>query len=116
MNNIKIKNSFKMVTLCSTAIFLLSCKPIGGQKGVITIENHSPNAVSDVTANYVSSKRADFIGHIQAAGTLHYKIKYSDAENAINISYLDDEQKRRTILAVPYAAKYDKRHYKVQIK
>lgn len=110
-----IKNIFKTLTLCSSAVLLFSCKPMAGQKGVITIENNSPHAVSNVTATYVSSKKADLIGHLQAADTIHYKIKYSDAEDSINISYLDSEQKLHTLLAAPYAAKYDKRHYKVQI-
>ena len=94
----------------------MSCTSIEEKTGVITIHNNSPDTVTDVTAKYTSSKKKDVIGKLDAAGTFRYDIVYGASEDSINITYLDATQKTHTILAVPYAASYDKQHYTVTIQ
>lgn len=98
------------------SISLLECTPIDERKGIITIHNNSPDTVSNVTAKYASSKKEDFIGKLDAAGTYYYEIEYADSEDSIRISYLDKDQKTHTLVAAPYAASYDKHHYTVRIE
>ncbi|MGP5435121.1 hypothetical protein [Psychrobacter alimentarius] len=85
------------------------------EKGIIIINNDSDYLLSDVKAKYTSAKRVDALGNLPAHTSYTYKIHYTDSEDSVSIHYTDHEQRTRSVTAVPYAGKYDKQRYVVNI-
>ena len=85
------------------------------EKGIIIINNDSDYLLSDVKVKYTSAKRVDALGNIPAHTSYTYKIHYTDAEDSIHIHYIDHEQQPHSITVVPYAAKYDKQRYTINL-
>ncbi|MEN6670377.1 hypothetical protein AAJP47_08380 [Psychrobacter sp. B38] len=105
------------VTLGIIFLFLAACTANlqEQKKGIIVINNNSAYRLSDVKIIYESANSMDMLGGLSAHTTYEYEIQYSDFEDSITIYYTDHVQRPRSINAVPYAGKYDKQHYVVNL-
>ena len=85
------------------------------KKGTIVISNDSAYLLSDIEVRYSSAKRVDALGDLPAHTSYSYDIHYTDTEDSIHIHYIDHEQQPHSITVVPYAAKYDKQRYTINL-
>lgn len=105
---------FSLIALMT--IPLLACSTAKQEKGTIVINNNSAVLISDVSVEYTSAKKVVSIGELAPHASTTYKIDYSDAEDTIVIHYTDAQHNKYTQTVVPYAAKYDKQRYVIEIK
>lgn len=103
------------VILCIMALFLAACSVNPQEKGTIVFNNNSDYLLSDVKVKYTNQERVDFLGDFPAHTSYTYKIHYTDSEDSITMHYLDHAQRKQSITAVGYAAKYDRQRYVVDI-
>ena len=108
-----MNKSFLLVLI---SIFLISCAPFESDKGKIIINNKSPYLITDVNIEYEAAGKIDSIGNIASNSSYKYTIQYTDAEDTININYIDRHKKKHSANVVPYAAKYDKQKYQFDIE
>lgn len=106
----------KSFLLVQISIFLISCAPFESDKGKIIINNKSPYLITDVNIEYEAAGKIDSIGNIASNSSYKYTIQYTDAEDSININYIDRHKKKHSANVVPYAAKYDKQKYQFDIE
>ena len=85
------------------------------EKGIIIINNDSDYLLSDVKVKYTSAKRVDALGNIPAHTSYTYKIHYTDAEDSIDLHYTDHRQVNHSQNVEPYAGKYDKQRYTINL-
>ena len=105
----------KLSLIALMTIPLLACSTAKQEKGTIVINNNSSVLISDVSVDYTSAKKSVPIGELAPHASTTYEIEYSDAEDSIVIHYTDAQHNKYTQTAVPYAAKYDKQRYVVDI-
>ena len=98
------------------SLLFISCTFMDKDKGNITINNTSAYPVSDVSIHYKNAGRVDIIGDLPAHSSYTYAIKYTDAEDSIDIHYVDHSNKAQAENVVAYAAKYDKANYTFNIQ
>lgn len=106
----------KSFLLFLVSFFLISCTPFEQDKGKIIINNKSPYLISDVNIEYEGAGKIDLIGDITSNSSYKYTIQYTDAEDSININYIDRNKKKHSANVVPYAGKYDKQKYQFDIE
>ena len=106
----------KYFLLILIGIFLISCTPFESDKGKIIINNKSPYLITDVNIEYEAAGKIDSIGNIASNSSYKYTIQYTDAEDSININYIDRHKKKHSANVVPYAGKYDKQKYQFDIE
>ena len=104
---------FSLIALMTLS--LLACSTAKQEKGTIVINNNSSAPITEISVEYISAKKRVPIGELAPHASTTYKIDYSDAEDSIVIHYTDAQHNKYTQTAVPYAAKYDKQRYVVDI-
>lgn len=96
-------------------LFLAACSVNPQEKGTIVFNNNSDYLLSDVKVKYTNNKRVDVLGDLPAHTSYTYKIHYTDSEDSITVHYIDHAQRKKSITAVGYAAKYDRQRYVVDM-
>lgn len=97
-------------------ILLFSFVGCTNSKGYIIIKNDSSSPITNVTVNYITPKVNHALGVINPKSVYKYPIDYNFNETAIDISYVDQNQKKIIKTAVGYSSSYDKRNFEIIIK
>lgn len=118
-SNRRVEVENKMVNhnlmLGIVVLFLVACTTNSQEKGTIVINNNSDYLLSDIEVRYISAKRVDVLGDLSSHTSYTYEIHYTDAEDSIDLNYTDHRQVNHSQNVEPYAGKYDKKRYVIDI-
>ena len=100
--------------LALSGLLLVGCGK--DEKGFIVIKNETDSPLTNVTIHYASPKVDEVVGTINPKSSYKYPLNYTYNETAIDLIYIDKNQKITTKTVVGYSAKYDKENVEVVIK
>ncbi|WP_312080386.1 hypothetical protein [Acinetobacter schindleri] len=97
-------------------ILLVGCQPFENN-GYISIENKTTNPITDLKITYMSAQKTYNLGTLYPHSEYKYAINYEQHnEDSIRLSYFDKSHKKINQEIASYAAKYDRKNYKIIIQ